>query len=113
MDPSQDQESLSGLLWDSGLQHTQGALTPGPGDSVQKSTPLSLVHFLFLVPWIVCLHSHCLSSRVHLQTKRAPQFQRFRACSLNSDERSRLPKQSGLSEEMHSGPFKADRSPLQ
>lgn len=39
-DPSQVQESLSGLLLDGGLQHQDG-----PGNSAQKYTPLSLVHF--------------------------------------------------------------------
>lgn len=48
MDPSQDQESLRGLLLDGGQQHFNTRMVQG------KNTPLSLVHFLSLVPWIVC-----------------------------------------------------------
>lgn len=66
-----------------------------------------------LVPWIVCLHPHCLTTRVHLQANRDPKFQWFRAFLLSSDEHSLLPKRSGLAEEMHSAPFKADQTPLE
>lgn len=107
MDPSQDQESLCDLLLDGGQQHFNTKMVQG------KYTPLSLGHFHSAVPWIACLHSRCLSTRVHLQENRDPQFQRFRAFLLSLDELSHLPKRSALSEEMHPGLFKADRTPLE
>lgn len=63
-DPSQDQESLGGLLLD-----TLGTLTvDGPGNPAQRYTPITLVNFFSA--WIVCLQSHRLSTRVHLQANR-------------------------------------------
>lgn len=78
-DPSQDQESLGGLLLD-----TSGTLpVDGPGNPVQRYTPVTLVHFFSA--WIVCLHSHCLSTRVHLQANR-PTVSQIHSFSPSSDE---------------------------
>lgn len=78
-DPSQDQESLGGLLLD-----TSGTLTvDGPGNPAQRYTPITLVHFS---AWIVCLHSHCLSSLASKQTHSFTDSQLFCQVQMNLNE---------------------------